>query len=82
MAEAVIELLSSDYIGIINISEEEPVSHYNFNKALCQLYGWDDSCIVGKEEEENIYYLNNDLRKKILKTNIGTIRNRMYKGGE
>lgn len=73
-AEAVIELLSSEYIGIINISEEEPVSHYNFNKALCQLYGWDDSCIVGKEEEENIYYFNNDLRKKILKTTIGTIK--------
>ena len=55
----------------LNVSEEKPVSHYAFNKALCRKYGWDDSCIVANEEKENIYYLDNSLRKRILKTRIG-----------
>lgn len=49
------------------------VSHYAFNKALCRKYGWDDSCIVANEEKENIYYLDNSLRKRILKTRIGCL---------
>ena len=73
LADAIIELISNNYIGIINISEENPVSHYSFNKSLCQKYGWDDSCIVANEEAENIYYLDNSLRKTILKTKIGCL---------
>ncbi|PHU35640.1 hypothetical protein CSX01_03300 [Pseudobutyrivibrio ruminis] len=73
LADAIIELISNKYIGIINISEEKPVSHYYFNKFLCQKYGWDDSCIVANEEVENIYYLDNSLRKTILKTKIGCL---------
>jgi dTDP-4-dehydrorhamnose reductase len=37
------------------------------------MYGWDDSCIVPNIEKENIYYLNNSLRKTILKTKIGSL---------
>ena len=71
LADAVIELADSDYIGIINVSEEKPISHYDFNKALCRRYGWPDDCLIANEEAENIYYLNNELRKKLLKTRIG-----------
>ena len=71
LADAIIELTTNDYVGILNVSEEKPVSHYAFNKALCRKYGWDDSCIVANEEKENIYYLDNSLRKRILKTRIG-----------
>ena len=71
LADAIIELASNNYVGILNISEEKPVSHYDFNKALCRKYGWDDSCIVPNEEKEKIYYFDNSLRKKILKTKIG-----------
>jgi dTDP-4-dehydrorhamnose reductase len=73
LADAIIELTTNDYVGILNVSEEKPVSHYAFNKALCQKYGWDDSCIVANEEKENIYYLDNSLRKRILKTRIGCL---------
>ena len=73
LADAVIELAFSDYIGIMNVSEEAPISHYAFSKALCRRYGWPDDCLVANEEVENIYYLNNDLRKKSLKTRIGSI---------
>jgi dTDP-4-dehydrorhamnose reductase len=55
-------------------SEDEPISHYDFNKALCRRYGWDDSRVVANEENENIYYLNNKLRKSILKTKISGIQ--------
>ena len=73
LADAIIELITSDYVGIMNVSEEEPVSHYDFNKALCKRYGWDDSCIVANKEAENLYYLDNSLRKRLLKTKITRI---------
>ncbi len=74
LTDAIIELVESDYIGIINISEEAPISHYDFNVALCKKYGWDDSYVIGNFEKETIYYLNNDLRKKIIKTKIGNLQ--------
>ena len=70
LAEAIIELATSDYVGIINVSEDDPISHYDFNKALCKRYGWDDDCVVANEEAENIYYFDNSLRKRLLKTKI------------
>ncbi len=73
LAEAIMELARNDFTGIINISEEQPISHYDFNIALCRKNNWDDSCVVGNYEKENIYYLDNTLRKSILKTKIGTI---------
>ncbi len=73
LAEAIIELSQNDFVGIINISEDQPISHYDFNVALCNRYNWDSSYVVGNFEKENIYYLNNDLRKQILKTYIGQI---------
>lgn len=71
LAEAIIELSQNDFVGIINISEEQPISHYDFNVALCRKYRWDSSYVIGNYEEENIYYLNNELRKRVLKTEIG-----------
>lgn len=73
LAEAIIELSQNDFVGIINVSEEEPISHYDFNIALCNKYQWDSSYMVGNYEKENIYYLNNELRKRVLKTEIGRI---------
>ena len=73
LAEAIIELSQNDFTGIINVSEEHAISHYDFNVALCKKYNWDDSYVVGNYEKENIYYLDNTLRKSILKTKIGTI---------
>lgn len=73
LADAIIELSTNDYVGIINVSEEKPISHYAFNKALCRKYGWDDKCVVANEEKENKYYLDNSLRKRILKTKIGSL---------
>lgn len=74
LTDAIIELAESDYIGIINISEETPISYYDFNVALCKKYGWNESYVIGNVEKENIYYLNNDLRKTILKTKIGNLQ--------
>ena len=75
LADAIIELAFGDYVGIINISEEKPISHYDFNKALCKKYGWDSSVVVSNVERENIYYFDNSLRKSILKTKITSIDN-------
>ena len=63
LAEAVLELADNDYVGIINVSEEQPVNHYEFNLFLCGLNDWDSSWIKPYKEHENIYYLNNALRK-------------------
>ena len=73
LANAVIELSQNNYNGILNISEEKPISHYDFNVALCKRYHWDSSYVVGNYEEENIYYFDNTLRKEILSTHIGEL---------
>lgn len=48
-------------------------SHYDFNVALCKRYHWELSYVVGNYEKENIYYLDNTLRKQVLKTQIGEL---------
>lgn len=73
LANAVIELSQNNYNGILNVSEEKPISHYDFNVALCKRYHWDSSYVVGNYEEENIYYFDNTLRKEILSTHIGEL---------
>ncbi|MDC7280173.1 sugar nucleotide-binding protein [Butyrivibrio fibrisolvens] len=79
LAAAIVELISSDYVGVLNISEEQPVSHYEFNKALCSLHGWDDSCIVPNQEKECIYYLDNSRRKQVLESEIlGKLKHSHY----
>lgn len=79
LAVAIIELISSDYVGILNVSEEQPVSHYEFNKALCNLHGWDDSCIAPNQEKECIYYLDNSRRKQVLESEIlGKLKHSYY----
>lgn len=70
LAEAILELANHDYVGIINISENNPVSHYEFNLFLCRLNSWNSSWVRPYKEYENIYYLNNNLRKRILHTRL------------
>ncbi len=76
LADVVIELSQNNFTGIINVSEDDPVSHYDFNVMLCEKMGWDSSFVEGNYEQENIYYFDNSLRKKILNTRINNLKNR------
>lgn len=73
LTQAVIELSQNDFRGIINISEDSPISHYEFCKAMCKKYHLQDDDLIENCKEENIYFLNNDLRKKVLKTVINEL---------
>lgn len=74
LAEAIIELAYSKITGIINISGERPVSHYDFNIYLAMLMNIDDSFIIPDYKEEEIYHnLNNGKRKLLLNTIVRDI---------
>lgn len=74
LAEAIIELAYNKFTGVINISGEKPVSHYDFNKYLASLMNIDDSFIIPDYRKEEVYHnLNNDKRKLILNTIIQDI---------
>jgi len=74
LADAIIELAYNNFIGIINISGEKPVSHYDFNKYLASLMNIDNNFIVPDYKEEEIYHnLSNDRRKLMLNTIIQDI---------
>ncbi|MCT4598151.1 MAG: NAD(P)-dependent oxidoreductase [Vallitalea sp.] len=75
LAEAIIELTYIDFTGVINISGEEAVSYYDFNKYLAKLININDSFITVDYKQEPIYRnLNNDKRKQVLTTLIREIR--------
>lgn len=74
LSDAIIELIYSDFTGIINISEEKPVSYYDFNIHLAKLLSIDSDFIIPDYKQEEVYTnLNNDKRKLILGTLIGEI---------
>jgi dTDP-4-dehydrorhamnose reductase len=74
LADAIIELAYSNFTGIINISGERPVSHYDFNIYLSRLMGIDNSFIISDYKEEDVYHnLNNDKRKLLLNTKVRDI---------
>lgn len=74
LADAIIELAYGDFTGIINISGERPVSHYDFNIYLAGLMSIDNSFITPDYKEEEVYHnLNNDRRKLVLNTFIRDI---------
>jgi len=74
LADAIIELTFSDFKGIINISGEKPVSHYDFNLSLAKLLDIDNSFIIPDYNPDEIYHsLSNDKRKSILTTLIRDI---------
>ena len=70
LADAVLELASSTFTGIINVSEESPVSHYDFNVRLCRENGWDHRIVITQETEPLIYSFDNTLRKKVLEKRL------------
>lgn len=70
LADAIIELSEKEYTGILNISEEGAISHYDFNLALCRKYGWETDWVIPCRQAENIYFFDNTLRKRILKTKL------------
>lgn len=74
LADAIIEIAYGNFTGIINISGERPVSHYDFNKRLAGLMGIDSSFIIPDYRQEDVYHsLNNDKRKLLLKSLIRDI---------
>lgn len=74
LTDAIIELAYSKFTGIINISGENPVSHYGFNIYLADLMNINNSFIIPDYKKEEIYHnLNNDKRKFILNTIIRDI---------
>lgn len=74
LADAIIELAYSKFTGIINISGEKPVSHYDFNIYLASLMNIDNSFIIPNYEKEEVYHnLNNDRRKLVLNTIVRDI---------
>lgn len=74
LADAIIELSYSKFTGIINISGEKPVSHYDFNIYLARLMNIDNNFIISDYKQEEIYHnLNNGKRKLLLNTLIGDI---------
>ncbi|MBZ9687427.1 NAD-dependent epimerase/dehydratase family protein [Clostridium estertheticum] len=67
LADAIIELTYSDFKGIINISGERPVSHYDFNMSLANLLDIDNSFIIPDYNPNEMYHsLSNDKRKLII----------------
>lgn len=74
LTNAIIELAYSKFTGIINISGEKPVSHYDFNIYLASLMNIDSSFIIPDYRKEEVYHnLNNDKRKLMLNTIIQDI---------
>lgn len=74
LSDAIIELASCKFTGIINISGEKPVSYYDFNKYLASLLNIDDRFIKADYRKEEIYHnLNNYKRKLVLNTIIQDI---------
>ncbi|WP_180964071.1 sugar nucleotide-binding protein [Haloimpatiens massiliensis] len=74
LADAIIELAYNNFTGIINISGEKPVSHYDFNIYLAKLMNIDASFIIPDYKPKEIYRnLNNNKRKLLLKTLIRDI---------
>lgn len=68
LAAAVTELAYSDFTGIINVSGERPVSHYDFNLHLAELMDIDNSFIIPDYKAEDVYHnLSNYKRKLLLK---------------
>ncbi|WP_035290895.1 sugar nucleotide-binding protein [Clostridium sp. KNHs214] len=74
LADAIIELAYSNFTGIINISGERSVSHYDFNLYLTKLMDIENSFIIPDYKLEDVYHnLNNDKRKKLLNALIRDI---------
>ncbi|MGH4123893.1 MAG: NAD-dependent epimerase/dehydratase family protein [Clostridium sp.] len=74
LADAIIELAYSDFTGIINVSGERPVSHYDFNIHLARLMDIDNSFIISDYKQDEVYHnISNDKRKLLLNTLVRDI---------
>lgn len=74
LAKAIIELAYNDFIGIINISADAPISHYHFNFHLAKLMNIDNKFISADYKQEPVYHnLCNNTRKQCLNTSIREI---------
>lgn len=74
LCNGIIELLESDFIGIINVAGKDPVSHYHFNKHIANLMNINDEFITPEYKDEAIYHnLSSSLRENNLKSHIRDI---------
>lgn len=74
LADAIIEITYSDFLGTINVAGEKPVSHYEFNKYLAKLLKIDEKFILPDYRNEAVYHtLNSNKSKQLLKTVIRNI---------
>ncbi|MCB2312834.1 sugar nucleotide-binding protein [Clostridium tagluense] len=74
LADAIIELAYSNFIGIINVAGERAVSHYDFNIHLARLMDIDNSFIIPDYKQDEVYHnINNDKRKLLLNTLVRDI---------
>jgi dTDP-4-dehydrorhamnose reductase len=74
LADAIIELANNDFRGTINISGENPISYFEFNKHLASLLHIDRSAVATDIKPNDIYNtFDNTLRNKLLKTKINEI---------
>jgi len=74
LSDAIIELIYSKHTGIINISGEKPISHYDFNIYLASLMNIDNCFIIPDYKNEEVYHnLNNNKRKILLNTIVRNI---------
>jgi dTDP-4-dehydrorhamnose reductase len=70
LACAIVELVYSDFKGVINIAGEKHVSYFDFNRHLANLLNIDNSFIVPDYKTEEIY---NNLSAKKRKTLLNAL---------
>jgi dTDP-4-dehydrorhamnose reductase len=74
LTNAILELSENDFKGILNISCENPVSYYEFNRHLAGLLKIDKNVVVADYKPDELYNtFSNTLRKTVLKSPIREI---------
>lgn len=74
LTNAIVELISSNFTGVINIAGSSAVSHYSFNRNLAGIMGINTNFIKPDYIDKSRYHnLSPNLRKEILKTQIRDI---------
>ncbi len=77
LSKMIIELLETEFIGIMHLSSGDPISKFNFIMEVVNKLGTNVSVTPGKQDEQHMIAprprntsLKNDLAKKLLKTPI------------
>lgn len=74
LSNFILELLESDFKGIINVSGNNPVNYFDFYKHIAFLNNFNDKNIVPEKLDKTVVNsLDNSLRVKIFKTKVREI---------